>query len=105
MKRDFNPNGYPYYRYMLCYVYDLLRIAFNIKEDINALNVIYWLKEIFGPPYRYIGANVEKLLFKDVKFVWSTKFADYLNIAIDNVDNSIGVDKKELKNYGDGHRP
>ena len=22
IKRDFNPNGYPYYKYMLCYVDD-----------------------------------------------------------------------------------
>ena len=30
---------------------------------------------------------------------------DYLKRAIDNVDNSIGVDKTALKNYGDGHSP
>ena len=31
MKRDIKPNGYPYYKYMLCYVYDLLHICFNPK--------------------------------------------------------------------------
>ena len=38
MKRDFNPNGYPYYKYMLCYVDDLLHISFKPREDMDALN-------------------------------------------------------------------
>ena len=47
MKRYFNPSGYPYYKYMICYVYDLLHICFKPKEDMGALNIIYWLKEVF----------------------------------------------------------
>ena len=31
MKWYFKPNGYPYYKYMLCYVYDLIHIGFNPK--------------------------------------------------------------------------
>ena len=31
IKRYFNPNGYPYYKYMLFYVDDLLHICFNPK--------------------------------------------------------------------------
>ena len=48
MKRDFKLNGYPYYKYMLCYVDDLLHIGFKPKEYMDALNIIYWLKEGFG---------------------------------------------------------
>ena len=61
MNRDFNPNGDPYYKYMLCYVDDLLHIGFKPKEDMDALYMIYWLSEGFGPPDLYLGANVEKL--------------------------------------------
>ena len=50
MKQDFKPNGDLYYNYMLCYVDNLLHIGFNPKEDMDALNMIYWLKESFGPP-------------------------------------------------------
>ena len=50
IKRDFNPNGDPYYKYMICYVYDLLNIGFKPKEDMDSLNIIYWLNEGFGPP-------------------------------------------------------
>ena len=42
---------------------------------------------------------------KDGRFVWCTKCVDYLKRAIKNVDNSLGVDKTSLNNYGDGHRP
>ena len=31
MKHDFNPNVYPYYKYMMCSVYYLLHIGFNPK--------------------------------------------------------------------------
>ena len=34
MKRDFNTNGDPYYKHMICYVDDLLHIGFNPKEDM-----------------------------------------------------------------------
>ena len=44
MRRDFKPNEYPYYKYMLCYVDDFLRIGFNPKKDIDVLNIIYRLK-------------------------------------------------------------
>ena len=67
--------------------------------------MLYRLKEGFGPPDRYLGANVEKVQLKDGRVVWSTNCVDYLKSAIENVDNSLGVDKTALKNYGDGHRP
>ena len=35
MKRDFKSNGDPYYKYMLCYVDELLHIGFNKKEDMD----------------------------------------------------------------------
>ena len=60
--------------------------------------MIYWLNEVFGPPDRYLGANVEKVQLKDERVVWYTNFDDYLKITIENVDNSLGVDKKSLKN-------
>ena len=90
---------------MLCYVDDLLHIGFNTKEDMDALNMVYRLNEGFGPPDRYLSANVEKVQLKDGQVVWPTKCADYLKSAIENVDNSLGVDKPALKNYGDGNWP
>ena len=39
-----------------------------------------------------------------MRVVWSTNCVYYLKITVYNVDNSLGVDNTELKNYGDGHR-
>ena len=89
---------------MLCYVDDLIQKCFNPKEEIDALNMIYRLKEGFGPPDQYLGENVEKVQLKDGRVVWSTNCVDYLKSAIDNVDNSLRVDKTALNNYGYGHR-
>ena len=35
MKQDFNPNGDPYYKCMLCYADDFLHIGFKPKEDMD----------------------------------------------------------------------
>ena len=48
MKRSFKPNGNLSYKYILCYVYDLLHIFLKPRKDIDALNMIYRLKEGFG---------------------------------------------------------
>ena len=87
MKREFNPNRYLYYKYMLCYVDDLLHIGFKPKEDMDALNMIYWLKGGFGPPDIYLGGNIEEVQLKDGRLVWSTNCVYYLKSAIENVDN------------------
>ena len=71
-----------------CYV--ILMTFFTLvssqKKDMDALNIIYWLKKAFGPPYRYLGANVEKVQLKDGQFIWSINCVDYLKSAIDNAD-------------------
>ena len=69
MKQDFKPNGDPYYKYMICYVDELLHIGFKPKEDMDVLNMIYRLKEGFVPHDRYLGANFEKVQLKDGQFV------------------------------------
>ena len=48
--------------------------------------------------------NVEKVQFKYGRVICSTNCVDYLKSAIENIDNSLGVDQTALKNYGDGHR-
>ena len=85
MKLNFNPNGDPYYKYMLLYVDELLHIGFNPKEDMDALNLIYWLKECFDLPEQYLSANVKNVQLEDGRVVWSTICVDYLKIIIENI--------------------
>ena len=69
MKRDLNPNGDPYYKYILCKFDDLLHIGLNPKEYMDELNLIHRLKEVFGPPERYLCDNVDKVQLEDGKVV------------------------------------
>ena len=82
MKGDFKTNIYPYYKYTLCYVDDLLHIRFKPKEDMDALDMIYCFKKDFGPPEQYLSENVDKVQLKDRRIVWSTNCVDYLKGAI-----------------------
>ena len=46
---------------MIYYVDDLPHIGLKPKEDMDELNMIYRLKEGFGPLELYLGANVESV--------------------------------------------
>ena len=87
LKRDIKTNGDPYYKYILCYVYDFLRVYFKPKEDMDSLNMIYRLKEGFGTPDWYLGTTVDKVHLKDRLVAWSTDCVGYLKREIENVDN------------------
>ena len=90
---------------MICYVDDLFHIGFKPKEDMDDLNMILRLKEVYGPHDGYLGARVEKVHLEYEWVVWSTRCVDYLKSSVDNINNVLGVDKTELNNDGDGHRP
>ena len=70
------PNGDPYYKYMLCYVENLLSSDFQLKEDMDAINFIYPLKEGFVPHYPYLGSNFEKVKLEYVHTFWYSKCVD-----------------------------
>ena len=72
---------------------------------MDALNIIFRLKGGVVPPDRYLGANVDKLQLEYGRVLWSVNYIDYLKSVIDHFNNSLGVDKTALKNYGDGHWP
>ena len=65
---------------------------------MDALNIIYQLKEGFVPTDRYLGANVEKVKLEGGQVVWSNRCVDYLKSAIENIKNALGLDKTSLNN-------
>ena len=79
-------------------------MGLNPKGDTDALNMIYRLKECFGPPDQYLGAIVDKVQLEDGQVVCYTNCVDYLKSVINNVDNSLLVDKMALNNDGYEHR-
>ena len=64
-------NGTAYYTYILVYVDDVLHLTKDAQENMLKLNQVYLLKEGFGPPDRYLGANVNKLQLEAVRTIWS----------------------------------
>ena len=72
---------------MLVYVDDVLHLAKDVHEDMLKLNQFYQFKEGFGPPYRYLGDNINKFQFKDGRTVWSMTCGEYLQGDINNVDS------------------
>ena len=44
-----------------------MRWSVEKEDDLgwSPSNMIYWLKEVFGPPERYLGANFEKEQLND----------------------------------------
>ena len=71
---------------MLVYVDDVLYLAKDSQEDMLKLNQVYQLKEGFGPPYRYINSNVDKVQVENRRTVWSMTCVEYMCGAIKNVD-------------------
>ena len=61
IKRERTENVTAYYKYMLVYVDDVLHLAKDTHEDMLKLNQFYLPREGFGPPDRYLGANVNKV--------------------------------------------
>ena len=71
---------------MLVYVDDLLYLAKDSQEDTLKLNQVYQLKEGFGPTYRYLDSNVDKVQVENRRTVWSMTCVEYMCGAIKNVD-------------------
>ena len=81
----------------MVYVYNVLRLAKDEQEDMLKLNQVYRLKEYFGPPDRYLGANIDK--------VRSMNCVEYMCGSIQNVDSILEGNKADLNLFGYVHRP
>ena len=66
IKRGVLTDGNEYYSMVLVYIDDILCIHKDTLVVVNALESIYVMKQgIMGPPYRYLGENIEKAQIQD----------------------------------------
>ena len=86
IKRSTTENGNAYYNYILVYVDDVIHLAKDAQEYMLNINQIYWMKEGFGIPDIYIGANSDKFKLDDRRTVWYMTWVEYLCGAIKNID-------------------
>ena len=82
IKRAVKGDGTPYYKMMLIYVDDVLRLSEDSSEDIDKHGKLYRLKNGTGQPGRYLGGNIERVQTDDGSIAWSLSCYDYLSNAI-----------------------
>jgi Reverse transcriptase (RNA-dependent DNA polymerase) len=82
-----------YYEYVLIYVDDILCISHAPKDVMDVLSQTYRLKEgSVGPPSRYLGANLEKVMLDNGDVCWSMSADSYIKSAIDNIEKQFEKD-------------
>ena len=94
-----------YYKYMLVYVDDVLHLAKDAQEDILKLNQVYLIKDGFGQPDIYLGANVNKVKLKDGRTILYMNCVEYLQGSIKNKYSILEDNKAALKSFGDENYP
>jgi Reverse transcriptase (RNA-dependent DNA polymerase) len=83
------PHG-KYYEYVLIYVDDILCASHDPKAVMDVLSKTYRLKEdSVGPPSRYLGANIERVVLEDGSICWSMSADSYIKSAIDNIEKKL----------------
>ena len=65
-RRNQKSNGEPYYEYLLVYVDDVLAISHDPNAIMEKIGMRFEIKnDEWGPPTRYLGADVEKFTLPD----------------------------------------
>ena len=60
MKPEIDPDGYEYYRYILCYVYDALVVHHEAMTTLMKMDKYFKLKpSSIGDPDIYLGGKAE----------------------------------------------
>jgi Reverse transcriptase (RNA-dependent DNA polymerase) len=83
------PNG-GYYEYVLIYVDDILCTSHDPKAVMVVLSKTYRLKDdSVGPPSRYLGANIERVVLDDGSICWSMSVDSYIKSALENIEKQL----------------
>jgi hypothetical protein len=81
------PDGFQYYEYLLAYVDDILVLSHDPVSIMKGLEDFYRLKDGYGKPTRYLGAEVLQWHFPDdLQPKWGLSSHQYVKEAIKNVE-------------------
>ena len=78
------PDGKNYYKYILCYVDDILGISHDPVSMLRSIRLPFKNDKVEDPEF-YLGAKLEA---KDLngKRVWAMTCRDYINAAVSNIE-------------------
>ena len=97
-RRNQKPNGEPYYEYLLVYVDDVLAISHDPNAIMEKIGMRFEIKnDEWGPPTRYLGADVEKFTLPDGSTAWSLLSNSYVAAAVQTVRDLLAEDGRDLK--------
>ena len=92
---------------MLVYVDGTINLENDPKQDMNALNCTYGLKqEIIRPTKIYLGSNTKKFQMENGKQCQSIHCVDFIQEDVKNVEDILSKDHGAyIKQYGKGNMP
>ena len=86
---------------VLVYDDDILCTHKDKLVVIDSLTSIYIMKQgIMGPPYHYLGSNIDKVQTQEGKDLWATHRGDYCEAVIANMEKTLTDDGKSYRIMG-----
>ena len=91
MRPAIKANGKEYYEYVLLYTDDALVVSDEASDIIrNQIGKYFIVKKgSIGPPSRYLGGSVRKVLLNNGAEAWAFSSSQYVRAAVDNVEKYI----------------
>ena len=91
------PNGQTYYKYILCYVDDILSVTLNSTSILKSIQVNFKLKDDkIEPPSDYLGAVLGQMDI-DGKTGWYLSSEKYVKSEIENVEQILQKGGQKLQ--------
>ena len=90
------PNGFEYYKYILCYVNDILCISHNQGIALGRIQAVFKFKGgKIDQPEIYLGAQLVNIIV-DGEEGWYMSVEKYVRAAVDNVEHSFAKSNQRL---------
>ena len=111
MRPAVKPNGFQHYKYVLCYVDDVLCISANPLKTMTSLQSRFKLKDDkVEEPTVYLGAELSKMINDSGKECWAMSSDKYCAAAVENVSNvlekkGVRLPSKCSTPFSSGYRP
>ena len=90
------PDGQEYYKYILCYVDDILAISYKATQVLEDIQVVFKLKDDKITPLEiYLGVQLEKMTVS-THDGWALSSDKYIKVALNTIEKSLADAGKRL---------
>ena len=97
MRASIRTDGTEYFKYVLCYVDDVLAISCNPMRTIEGIKSILKLKDDkAGPPYIYLRAFMEQVETQGGTKCWSMLLEQYVKAVVTNLESTLSKQDMRL---------